>query len=143
MDVVAFQAVTMGPGSTRLNEAMQAEGDYSEGYYLHGLSVEAAEALAEVAHRHIRKEWALAEGQGKRYSWGYPAVPDLEDHGKLFDLMPITERIGMTLTESFQLVPEQSTVAVVLHHPEAKYYAVRPQAGERVSPHPRLVKEGV
>ncbi|MBO9541774.1 methionine synthase [bacterium] len=143
MDVVAFQAVTMGPGSTELNEALQAKGDYSEGYYLHGLSVEAAEALAEVAHRHIRKEWALTEAQGKRYSWGYPAIPDLEDHGKLFGLMPIAETIGMTLTESFQLVPEQSTVAVVLHHPEAKYYAVRPQAGERVSPHPRLVKEGV
>ncbi len=143
LDVVAFQAVTMGPGSTELNERLQAAGDYSEAYFIHGLSVEAAEALAEVAHRHIKQELALGPGQGKRYSWGYPAIPDLDDHRKLFDLMPITEAIGMTLTESCQLVPEQSTVAVVLHHPEAKYYAIRQQGGERVSAHPRLAKETV
>lgn len=143
MDVVAFQAVTVGPGSTMLSEALQASGDYSEGYYVHGLSVEAAEAVAEVAHRHIKAELGMGPGQGKRYSWGYPAVPDLEDHGKLFGLMPIEQLIGMTLTESFQLVPEQSTVAVILHHPEAKYYAIRTAAGEALSPHPRLVKEGV
>lgn len=142
-DVVAFQAVTMGPGSTELNERLQAQGDYSDAYYIHGLSVEAAEALAEVAHRHIRQELRLDPNRGKRYSWGYPAIPDLEDHEKLFGLMPINETIGMALTESFQLVPEQSTVAVVVHHPQAKYYAIRTAAGERVSAHPRLAKETV
>lgn len=143
MDVVAFQAVTVGPGSTELNEKLQAAGDYSEGYYLHGLSVEAAEALAEVAHRHIKAELGMGPGQGKRYSWGYPAVPDLDDHAKLFGLMPIAQMLGMTLTDAFQLVPEQSTLAMVLHHSEAKYYAINAGAGGAVSPHPRLVKEGV
>ncbi|MNK62491.1 Methionine synthase [compost metagenome] len=142
MDVVALQAVTVGPGSTTENERMQAAGDYSEAYYLHGLSVEAAEALAEYSHRHIKQELGLDERaapeRGKRYSWGYPAIPDLEDHEKVFQVLPISESLGMTLTESFQLVPEQSTLAIVLHHPEAKYYAIRAARGERVSAHPRL-----
>lgn len=142
MDVVALQAVTVGPGSTEENERLQAAGDYSEAYYLHGLSVEAAEALAEYSHRHIKQELALDERpateRGKRYSWGYPSIPDLEDHEKVFQVLPISESLGMTLTESFQLVPEQSTLAIVLHHPEAKYYAIRQARGERVSAHPRM-----
>jgi 5-methyltetrahydrofolate--homocysteine methyltransferase len=145
MDVVALQAVTVGHGSTRENERMQAAGDYSVAYYLHGLSVEAAEALAEYSHRNILRELGIEERpateRGKRYSWGYPAIPDLEDHEKVFQVLPISESLGMTLTESFQLVPEQSTLAIVLHHPEAKYYAIRQARGERVSPHPRMVKE--
>ena len=145
MDVVALQAVTVGHGSTLENERLQAAGDYSEAYYLHGLSVEAAEALAEYSHRHIKRELGLEERpateRGKRYSWGYPSIPDLEDHEKVFQVLPISESLGMTLTESFQLVPEQSTLAIVLHHPEAKYYAIRQARGERVSAHPRMVKE--
>ncbi len=145
MDVVALQAVTVGPGSTQENERMQASGDYSEAYYLHGLSVEAAEALAEYSHRNILRELGLDERpateRGKRYSWGYPAIPDLEDHEKVFQVLPISESLGMTLTESFQLVPEQSTLAIVLHHPEAKYYAIRQARGERVSAHPRHSRE--
>lgn len=129
MDVVALQAVTVGPGATRENERLQAAGDYSEAYYLHGLSVEAAEALAEYAHRRIKRELGLEERpapeRGKRYSWGYPAIPSLEDHAKVFQVLPIRDTLGLTLTESFQLVPEQSTLAIVAHHPEAKYYAVR------------------
>ncbi len=144
MDVVALQAVTVGPGSTSENERLQAAGDYSEAYYLHGLSVEAAEALAEYSHRNILRELGLEERpapeRGKRYSWGYPSIPDLEDHEKVFQVLPISGSLGMTLTESFQLVPEQSTLAIVLHHPEAKYYAIRQARGERVSPHPRLTK---
>jgi len=141
MDVVALQAVTVGPGSTEENERLQAAGDYSEAYYLHGLSVEAAEALAEFSHRHIKQELGIDERpateRGKRYSWGYPSIPDLEDHEKVFQVLPISESLGMTLTESFQLVPEQSTLAIVLHHPEAKYYAIRQARGERVSARPR------
>ncbi len=142
MDVVALQAVTVGEGATAVNERMQAEGDYSEAYYLHGLSVETAEALAEYSHRNILEELGIASRpapeRGKRYSWGYPSIPDLEDHEKVFQVLPITESLGLTLTESFQLVPEQSTLAIVLHHPEAKYFAIRQARGERVSPHPRM-----
>ena len=67
--------------------------------------------------------WVIPEGQGKRYSWGYPAVPDLEDHRKVFDLLPAEKELGMSLTAAFQLVPEQSTAAIVIHHPQAKYYS--------------------
>ena len=145
MDVVALQAVTVGPGATAENERLHAAGDFSEAYYLHGLSVETAEALAEYTHRLIQQELELSNRplthRGKRYSWGYPAVPDLEDHAKVFQALPIQESLGMTLTESFQLVPEQSTLAIVIHHPEAKYYAIRQARGERVSAHPRLLKE--
>jgi 5-methyltetrahydrofolate--homocysteine methyltransferase len=142
MDVLALQAVTVGPRSTERMERLQAAGDYSEAYYVHGLAVEAAEALAELLHRHVRREWGLPAAQGKRYSWGYPAIPDLEDHRILFDLLPVEATTGMTLTESCQLVPEQSTVAMIIHHPEARYYAIRATGGERVSPHPALGPKG-
>lgn len=66
----------------------------------------------------------MKEGQGKRYSWGYPAIPDLEDHRKVFELLPVEQELGMTLTSAYQLVPEQSTAAIILHHPQAKYYSV-------------------
>ena len=87
------------------------------------MSVEAAEAVAEWAHRRIKKE--LGVGTGKRYSWGYGACPDLDDHATVFKLLPAKEALGMDLTEAFQLMPEQSTAALIIHHPEAKYYAVR------------------
>ncbi|MDB5101112.1 MAG: metH [Cyanobacteria bacterium RYN_339] len=129
MDVVALQVVTMGPGSSVKSEELNKQGLYSEAYYLHGLSVEAAEGLAEVAHQHIRRELGLGEGGGKRYSWGYPAIPDVSDHGQVWTIMPVEAGLGVSLTESFQLVPEQSTAAIVLHHPACKYYAVRGAAG--------------
>ncbi|MBL8166027.1 MAG: hypothetical protein JNJ61_28845, partial [Anaerolineae bacterium] len=73
----------------------------------------------------INRELGLSAGQGKRYSWGYPACPDLDDHQIVWKLMPqIVSEIGVTLTESYQLVPEQSTAAIVVHHPDAKYYSV-------------------
>ena len=130
VDVVALQIVTVGDAAQRRFDEMQAKGEYTEGYYLHGLAVEAAEALAEWMHRDIRRQLGLADGQGKRYSWGYPACPDLDDHATVFRLLPAAESLGMTLTPAFQLVPEQSTAAIVLHHPAAKYYAVR-SGGER------------
>ena len=123
MDVVAFQVVTVGQAATTKIDALQAAGDYAEGYFLHGLAVQTAEATAEYLHRHIRRELGLPEGQGKRYSWGYPAVPDLEDHCKVFDLLPAEKELGMSLTPAFQLVPEQSTAAIVIHHSQAKYYS--------------------
>jgi 5-methyltetrahydrofolate--homocysteine methyltransferase len=125
MDVVAFQVVTVGQEATERFDALQAAGVYSEAYFLHGLAVQTAEATAEYLHRHIRRELGLPEGQGKRYSWGYPAIPELEDHRKVFDLLPAVEsELGMSLSPAFQLIPEQSTAAIVVHHKEAKYYSV-------------------
>ena len=123
MDVVAFKVVTVGQAATLKFDALQAANDYAEGYFLHGLAVQTAEATAEYLHQHIRRELGIPEGQGKRYSWGYPAVPDLEDHRKVFDLLPAEKDLGMSLTPAFQLVPEQSTAAIIIHHPQAKYYS--------------------
>ena len=128
VDVVAFQIVTVGDEATRRFEKLQAEGEYTEGYYSHGLAVEAAEAVAQWMHARIRRELALPDERGKRYSWGYGACPDLDDHAKLFEILPAREQLGMELTSAFQLTPEQSTAAIVVHHPEAKYYVVREDA---------------
>lgn len=124
VDIVALQVVTVGHEATERFERFQASGDYSDGYYLHGLAVQTAEAAAEYLHRHIRRELGLAENQGKRYSWGYPAIPDLADHRKVFDLLPAESELGMSLTAAYQLVPEQSTAAIIVHHPEAKYFSL-------------------
>ena len=84
-----------------------------------------AEATANYVNRHINRELGIPGKRGKRYSWGYPACPDLEDHKILFQLLPQAEsELGMALTESFQFIPEQSTAAIVVHHPDAKYYSV-------------------
>jgi 5-methyltetrahydrofolate--homocysteine methyltransferase len=122
LDVVAFQIVTVGQEATNRFDRLEAAGEYSEMYYIHGLAVQTAEATAEYLHQHIRRELGLAEGQGKRYSWGYPAIPELEDHRKVFDLLPAEKELGMQLTTAYQLVPEQSTAAIIVHHKDAKYY---------------------
>jgi len=124
-DVVAFQVVTVGPEASRLAEEWNARGDYARSLYLHGLGVETAEALAELWHQRVRRELGLAEGQGKRYSPGYPAWPRLEDQRLLWRLLDPERAIGVSLTSADQMVPEASTSAVVVHHPEAVYYAVR------------------
>jgi 5-methyltetrahydrofolate--homocysteine methyltransferase len=124
MDVVAFQVVTVGEtASLRFNQ-LQDAGEYSEAYFTHGLSVQTAEAAAEYLHRHIRSELGLAPDQGKRYSWGYPSIPDLPDHSKVFQLLPAESELGMQLTTAYQLVPEQSTAAIILHHPRASYFNI-------------------
>ena len=132
MDMVALQVVTVGQEATERFDRLQAAGDYSEAYYLHGLAVQTAEATAEYLHRHIRRELGLPEGQGKRYSWGYPAIPDLDDHRLVFDLLPAESELGMSLTAACQLVPEQSTAAIILHHPQAKYYTAGREPGGAV-----------
>jgi len=121
-DVIALQVVTVGTRAAERTEALQAAGDYSESYFLHGFSVQSAEALAEYTHRRIRRELGLGGEAGKRYSWGYGACPDLEQHEIAFRLLDATKRIGVTLTEAFQIVPEQSTAAIVMHHPNASYF---------------------
>ncbi len=127
MDLVVFQVVTVGLDASVKYEDLQSQGDYSEAYYFHGLAVQTAEAAAEYLHHFIRKELGLDEGQGKRYSWGYPAIPELEDHRKVFSLLPAESGLGMTLTAAYQLVPEQSTTAIIVHHPEAKYFSLGPR----------------
>jgi 5-methyltetrahydrofolate--homocysteine methyltransferase len=124
MDVVAFQVVTVGLEATERFDRMQADGDYSEAYFTHGLAVQTAEATADYLHNHIRRELGLEAGQGKRYSWGYPAIPELEDHRKIFQLLPVEKELGMSLSTAYQLIPEQSTAAVIVHHRDAKYYSV-------------------
>jgi 5-methyltetrahydrofolate--homocysteine methyltransferase len=122
IDVVALQVVTVGRAAAERTEALQAAGDYSESYFLHGFTVQSAEALAEWTHRRIRTELRLDAERGKRYSWGYGACPDLSQHETAFRVLDAQERIGVELTEAFQIVPEQSTAAIVIHHPRASYF---------------------
>jgi 5-methyltetrahydrofolate--homocysteine methyltransferase len=133
VDVVALQVVTVGDAATHRFDTLQRAGEYTEAFYSHGLAVEAAEATAEWMHRRIRRELGVTGSQGKRYSWGYGACPDLDDHAAVFKLLPAEEALGMTLTSAFQLIPEQSTAAMIVHHPEAKYYAVRATSGAPTS----------
>jgi 5-methyltetrahydrofolate--homocysteine methyltransferase len=124
MDVVAFQVVTVGHTATERFDALQDAGEFAEAYYWHGLAVQMAEAAANYLHAHIRRELQLSSDRGKRYSWGYPAIPELEDHVKVFRLLPAESALGMHLTSAYQLVPEQSTAAIIVHHPDAKYFNI-------------------
>ena len=128
-DVIALQVVTMGTKVDDLTEQLQQQGDYSRSYFIHGLGVSLAEALAEYTNKLVRQSLGLGAEQGRRYSWGYPACPDLDEHTKLFSILP-TASIDVSLTEAFQLMPEQSTAALVVHHPEAKYFSIG-SAGQR------------
>ncbi len=124
-DVVAFQVVTVGDQASKVADEMQERGDYARALYLHGLAVETAEALADFWHARIREELGLARDQGKRYSPGYPAWPELVDQRKLWTLLDPERTVGVSLTSADQMVPEQSTSAIVLHHPDAVYYTVK------------------
>ncbi len=136
VDVVAFHLVTVGRRASEYAQELFQSDNYADYLYFHGLSVESAEALAELWHKRIREELGIAgrdsaelaklfhQGyQGSRFSFGYPACPNLEDQVKLFELLE-PARIGVELSEEFQLVPEQSTSAIVVHHEEAKYFSV-------------------
>ncbi|MGB7924648.1 MAG: methionine synthase [Pyrinomonadaceae bacterium] len=136
IDVVAFHLVTMGRRATRYAQELFKADNYSDYLFFHGLSVESAEALAELWHKRIREELGIADRdateinklfhqgyQGSRFSFGYPACPNLEDQTKLFDLLD-PSRIDVELTEEFQLDPEQSTSAIIVHHEEAKYFSI-------------------
>jgi 5-methyltetrahydrofolate--homocysteine methyltransferase len=136
MDVVAFHLVTMGRRASEYSQELFKADNYADYLYFHGLSVESAEALAELWHKRIREELSIAaqdaknlnelfrQGyQGSRFSFGYPACPNLEDQTKLFELLD-PSRIDVELTEEFQLEPEQSTSAIVIHHPEARYFSI-------------------
>jgi 5-methyltetrahydrofolate--homocysteine methyltransferase len=137
MDVLGLSLVTIGPKATVETQRLFEAGEYTRYLYLHGLSVETAEALAEYHHKKMREELGIAgqdspnirdlfhqKYQGSRYSFGYPACPHLEDQTKLFKLLGPEKNVGVRLTSAFLLEPEQSTSAIVVHHPSAKYFVV-------------------
>lgn len=135
-DVLAVQLVTVGDRATEIAEELRKQNKYQDYLYLHGFGVENAEALAELWHKRIRQELGFGsedateiprifqqQYRGSRYSFGYPACPNLEDREKIVELLRPSE-IGVALTENFMLTPEQSTDAIVSHHPQAKYFDV-------------------
>ena len=137
MDVIGLSLVTIGSKASQETQRLFEGGEYTRYLYLHGLSVETAEALAEYLHKKMREELGIAgedsahirdlfhqKYQGSRYSFGYPACPNLEDQTKLFALLHPEENVGVKLTTGFLLEPEQSTSAIVVHHPQAKYFVV-------------------
>jgi 5-methyltetrahydrofolate--homocysteine methyltransferase len=137
MDVIGLSLVTIGPKASVETQRLFEGGEYTKYLYLHGLSVETAEALAELHHKKMREELGIAgddaseirdlfhqKYRGSRYSFGYPACPNLEDQTKLFALLRPEENVGVRLTSGFLLEPEQSTSAIVVHHPSAKYFVV-------------------
>jgi 5-methyltetrahydrofolate--homocysteine methyltransferase len=140
LDVVGLQLVTVGQPISEYTAKMFARNEYRDYLEVHGLSVQLTEALAEYWHRRVRSELTLPNGtklgaddptdlagllkndyRGCRYAFGYPACPDLEDRAKVVDLLD-AGRIGVTLSEEFQLEPEQSTDAIIVHHPDANYF---------------------
>jgi 5-methyltetrahydrofolate--homocysteine methyltransferase len=137
MDVLGVSLVTIGPKTTQETQRLFEGGEYTKYLYLHGLGVETAEALAEFHHKNMRAELGIGgddaphirdlfhqKYRGSRYSFGYPACPNLEDQTKLFQLLKPEENVGVRLTSGFLLEPEQSTSAIVVHHPAAKYFVV-------------------
>lgn len=122
-DIVAFQAVTVGNKVTRIINDWNNKGKYTDAYYLHGLAVETAEALAEWTNIRIKKELQIDNNRGLRYSWGYPSCPDVLQHKLVWRLLDPTKS-GMELTESGQIIPDQSTAAIIVHHPAAEYFVL-------------------
>jgi 5-methyltetrahydrofolate--homocysteine methyltransferase len=139
VDYAAFHIVTMGPAVSEATAKLFADDRYQEYLHLHGLGVELAEALAELWHRRIREEWGFAgedgpslaglfrqQYRGGRYSWGYPACPDLEDNATVLRLLD-GQRLGLACSQDtgWQYQPEQTTSALICHHPQAKYFVAR------------------
>src|SRR4051794_12403516 len=124
LDVVALQAVTSGPEVTARLAQLEAEGEFAEQLFVHGLGVQTAEALAEWLHARVRRDLGTAPTQGRRYSWGYPAVPEQSEHLKVDELLDLS-RIGVSLSGGFAPEPEQTTLAIVAHHPQAVYFGMK------------------
>jgi 5-methyltetrahydrofolate--homocysteine methyltransferase len=124
LDVVALQAVTVGDEVTELMAQLERDGEYAEQLFVHGLGVQTAEGLAEWLHWKVRGDLGIDRRQGRRYSWGYPAVPEQSDHEKVDALLDLSQ-IGVRLTDGYAPVPEQSTLALVAHHRQAGYFGMR------------------
>jgi 5-methyltetrahydrofolate--homocysteine methyltransferase len=120
-DIVAFQVVTVGQKTVSKIEELNSNNNYTDAYYLHGLAVETAEALAEWVHHRIRSELNIDKNRGLRYSWGYPSCPDTMQHYLVWKLIDPTS-CGIGLTSAGQITPEYSTAAIVVHHPDAEYF---------------------
>ncbi len=123
-DVVALQAVTAGPDVTELLARLERDGEFAEQLFVHGLGVQVAEGMAEWLHSEVRRALGIEPDQGRRWSWGYPACPDQAEHEKVFDLLDAPS-IGLSLTGGYAVEPEQSTVAIVAHHPQAVYFGMK------------------
>jgi len=122
-DVVSFQAVTVGDKATEVIDYWNKDDRYTDAYYLHGLAVETAEALAEWVNLKIKNELKIGIKRGLRYSWGYPSCPDIAQHHLVWKLLDPTKS-GMRLTDSGQIIPDQSTAAIIVHHPDAEYFVL-------------------
>ncbi len=124
LDVVALQVVTVGNEVTDLMAKLEEDGEFAEQLFTHGLGVQTAEGLAEWVHAKVRADLGMTPGQGRRYSWGYPAVPEQSEHEKVDQLLNLST-IGMELSDGFAPIPEQSTLAIVAHHPQAFYFGMK------------------
>jgi 5-methyltetrahydrofolate--homocysteine methyltransferase len=124
LDVIAVQAVTVGSEVTELMAKLESDGEFAEQLFVHGLGVQTAEGLAEWLHWRVREMLAIPSTQGRRYSWGYPAVPEQAEHLKVEQLLDL-EQIGMNISDGYAPIPEQSTLALVAHHPQAIYFGTR------------------
>ncbi|MBJ7348729.1 MAG: B12-binding domain-containing protein, partial [Thermoleophilaceae bacterium] len=124
LDVVGFQAVTAGDEVTELMAKLEEDGEFAEQLFVHGLGVQTAEGLAEWVHAKVRADLGMEPAQARRYSWGYPAIPEQSEHEKVFRLLG-AESIGLRLSDGFAVEPEQSTLALITHHPQAVYFGMK------------------
>jgi 5-methyltetrahydrofolate--homocysteine methyltransferase len=124
LDVVALQAVTAGDEVTELMAKLEADGEFAEQLFTHGLGVQTAEGIAEWLHSQVRADLGIGRDQGRRYSWGYPACPEQSEHEKVFRLLD-APAIGLRLSGGYAVEPEQSTIAIVAHHPQAVYFGMK------------------
>jgi 5-methyltetrahydrofolate--homocysteine methyltransferase len=135
-DVVALQAVTAGGEVTELMARLEAEGEFAEQLFVHGLGVQTAEGMAEWLHARVRDDLRIGATQGRRYSWGYPACPDQSEHEKVFRLLGAPS-IGLSLSGGYAVEPEQSTLAIITHHPQAVYFGMKsgflPKSGRQAA----------
>ena len=140
MDYLGMFVVTVGPGVSELSERLKSAGEYLSSHIVQALAIESAEAFAELLHQRVRRMWGFGDRpdiayqdlfrtqyRGRRYSFGYPACPRLEDQAQLFRLLDVTSQIGVELTEGFMMEPESTVSALVLHHPDAKYFNLSQQ----------------
>jgi 5-methyltetrahydrofolate--homocysteine methyltransferase len=140
LDVVAFAAVTVGDEVTELMAQLERDGEFAEQLFVHGIGVQTAEGLMEWLHALVRSQLGIAPGQGRRYAWGYPAVPEQSEHEKLFRLVD-AGAIGMRLSGGYAVEPEQSTVAVIAHHPQAEYFTMKSGRVRDETPSDDLIKD--
>jgi 5-methyltetrahydrofolate--homocysteine methyltransferase len=145
MDYLAIFVTTIGPGVRALSEQWKDEGEFLNSHILQALALEGAEAFAELLHQRLRQMWGFGDPsgisyqdlfrtqyRGRRYSFGYPACPRLEDQEQLFRLLNVTANIGVELTDGYMMDPEGSVSALVLHHPDAKYFNLSEQDIDRL-----------